>query len=223
MQKRILALATAGVLFLGMSAYAQTPASGAGSNQTERGAKTKHGKKSAASDKSETAMVPAADKTFMMKAAEGGLAEVQFGQLAADKASSSEVKDFGKQMADDHGKANDQLKAIAAQKGVTLPTDLNAKDKAEKDRLSKLSGADFDRAYMQAMVRDHMKDVGEFKRESSAAKDNDVKNFASQTLPTLQSHLDKAKSVAGSVGAMGKASGAKTKSTKTSASTSQPQ
>ena len=235
MQNRVVAIALSGMLLLGVSAVAQDTTSGATSTQsTDTGTKAKRSKKSTgakseskstAPDKSSTGTLPAADKMFMMKAAEGGMAEVQLGQLAADKASSNDVKDFGKQMSDDHSKANDQLKSIAAQKGVTLPTDLNAKDKAEKDRLSKLSGEQFDKAYMQAMVKDHVKDVSEFKKESSMAKDNDVKNFASQTLPTLESHLEKAKTVAASVGAMGKASAAKmkTKPSKTAASTSQPQ
>lgn len=233
MRNRVFTIAMAGVLLLGTCAFAQDTSTST-TTQKESSTKTKHAKKAgansatepgAASEKSSTAAVSAADKTFMMKAAEGGLAEVQLGQLAADKATNNDVKQFGKQMSDDHSKANDKLKSIADQKGVTLPTDLNAKDKAEKERLSKLSGEQFDRAYMQTMLKDHNKDVSEFKRESTAAKDNDVKNFASDTLPTLQSHLDKAKSVAAEVGATGKTSAAKiktSKTSKTSASTSQP-
>jgi putative membrane protein len=235
MHNRVLTIALSGLLLLGVSAVAQDTTSGASSSQsTDTSTKAKRSKKSsgstsatqsgAASDSSATGTIAAADKTFVMKAAEGGLAEVQLGQLAADKASSDDVKQFGKMMVDDHTKANDQLKSVAQQKGITLPTDLNAKDKAEKDRLSKLSGEQFDKAYMQAMVKDHVKDVSEFKKESTSAKDTDLKNFASQTLPTLQTHLDKAKTVASSVGANGKASaGTKSKSSKTSASTSQPQ
>lgn len=233
MRNRVFTIAIAGVLLLGTSAFAQDNPQGTSSPQNESGAKTKRSNKKAgttsateqgtAAEKSSKGSVAAADRAFMMKAAEGGLAEVQLGQLAQDKGNNQAVKDFGKQMADDHGKANDKLKSIAEQKGVTLPTDLNAKDKAEKDRLSKLSGEQFDRAYMQMMLKDHTTDVNEFKRESTAAKDTDLKNFASDTLPTLQSHLDKAKSVASEVGATGKTSAAKTKRTKTSASTSQPQ
>src|SRR5439155_13209315 len=106
------------------------------------------------------------DQTFVMDAAQGGMAEVELGKLAADKASNDDVKKFGQRMADDHGKANDELKTLAANKNITLPTDLDARDKALRDRLSKLSGPAFDRAYMQAMVNDHVKDVGAFKRES---------------------------------------------------------
>lgn len=138
----------------------------------------------------------AADRTFIRKAAEGGMAEVQLGQLAADHASSQDVKQFGQRMVDDHTKANDQLKQLAGQKGVPIPEKLSAKDAATKARLEKLSGAAFDHAYMQDMVQDHTKDVSEFRTESKTAKDPDVKSFASQTLPTLEDHLKQAKSIA---------------------------
>jgi putative membrane protein len=142
-----------------------------------------------------------ADRQFIKKAAEGGLAEVQLGQLATEKADSQDVKQFGQRMVDDHTKANDQLKQVASQKGVTVPDKLSAKDAATKARLEKLSGKAFDRAYMRDMVIDHTKDVSEFRMESKNAKDPDVKNFASQTLPTLQDHLKEAKSIAPKTGA----------------------
>lgn len=133
--------------------------------------------------------VGAMDQRFMMKAAQGGMAEVQLGQLAVQHAGSQAVKDFGQRMVDDHSKANDQLKQLAAQKNVTLPTEVDAKDKATMDRLSNLNGAAFDRAYMRDMVADHKKDIAEFQREANNGKDPDVKAWASQTLPTLQTHL----------------------------------
>lgn len=136
----------------------------------------------------------AEDKAFVTKAGQGGLAEVKLGQLAQQNASDPAVKQFGQRMVDDHGKANDQLKSLAEQKGVTVPTDLDAKDKATYNRLSGMKGAAFDRAYMNDMVKDHTKDVAEFRKESKSAKDSDLKNFASQTLPTLQDHLKQAKS-----------------------------
>jgi putative membrane protein len=101
----------------------------------------------------------------------------------------------------DHSKANEELKQVASSKGVDVPKGLSAKDKATRDRLSKLSGAEFDKAYMQDMLRDHQKDVSEFRAESTKAKDSDVKSFASKTLPTLEEHLNQAKSVASTVGA----------------------
>jgi putative membrane protein len=129
------------------------------------------------------------DRKFMEEAAKGGMAEVQLGQLATQKAQSAEVKQFGQKMADDHAKANDQLKQIASSKNVELPTDLDSAHKREYDRMSKLSGADFDREYMKHMVSDHKKDIKEFKDEAKSGKDADVKQFASSTLPTLEQHL----------------------------------
>ena len=137
-----------------------------------------------------------ADTTFMKKAAEGGLAEVELGKLATEKASNPEVKKFGQRMVDDHSKANEQLKQMAAEEHVKLPENLSAKDKATKARLEKLSGDEFDKAYMRDMVKDHKQDVAEFQKESKSAHDPAVKNFAQQTLPTLQDHLKEAEKIA---------------------------
>ena len=143
---------------------------------------------------SKASTISSGDRKFMEKAAEGGMAEVKLGQLAAQKASADQVKQFGQRMVDDHGKANDQLKQLASTKGVTLPTDLDKSTQREYDKLSKLSGADFDREYMKHMVSDHKKDVSEFKSEANKAKDADLKQFASSTLPTLEEHLNLAQS-----------------------------
>lgn len=137
-----------------------------------------------------------ADQKFIKNAADGGMAEVELGQLAVEKGSSDKVKKFGQRMVDDHSKANDRLKEIAVQKGIDLPTTPGAKQRATKDRLSKLSGDQFDKAYMTDMLADHKKDVAEFRRESKAAKDTDIKSFASETLPTLEEHLKQAQSLA---------------------------
>jgi putative membrane protein len=133
--------------------------------------------------------VARSDRKFMEKAAQGGMAEVELGKLAAQKAQSPQVKQFGQRMVDDHGKANEQLKQLASNKGVSLPTAMDRASKREMDKLSKLSGAAFDAEYMKHMVSDHKKDVSEFKSEASKAKDADVKQFASSTLPTLEEHL----------------------------------
>lgn len=138
-----------------------------------------------------------ADNQFITKAAEGGMAEVEMGQLATQHASNGKVKQFGQRMVDDHSKANDDLKKTASQKGITVPTTVNAKQKATMDRLSKLNGAEFDRAYMQDMVRDHREDVAEFKKEANSGDDPDVKAFASKTLPTLEDHLKMAEEING--------------------------
>jgi putative membrane protein len=141
------------------------------------------------------------DRTFIKKAAQGGLAEVELGKLATEKAASPEVKQFGQRMVEDHSKANEQLKQVASEKGVAVPEKLSPKDAATKARLEKLSGKAFDRAYMHDMVVDHTKDVSEFRMEAKNAKDPDVKNFASQTLPVIEDHLKEAKSIAPKTGA----------------------
>lgn len=130
-----------------------------------------------------------ADRDFMMKAAAGGMAEVELGRLASQKATNNDVKTFGKHMVDDHSKANDELKQLASQKGVTLPTDMGAEHKETMDRLSKLNGAAFDSAYVSEMVKDHTEDVSEFEREASQGQNSDVKGWAAKTLPTLRDHL----------------------------------
>ncbi len=145
-----------------------------------------------------------ADHQFVMNAAKGSMAEVELGKMAAEKGTSDEVKKFGRRMADDHGKASEELRTLAQNKHITLPTDLDPKDKALRDRLSKLSGPAFDRAYMQAMVSDHVKDVSEFSRTSRTAKDQDVKSWAAKTLPTLQEHLRMARDSNRAVGTSGK-------------------
>ncbi len=145
-------------------------------------------------------MMKSADTTFAMKAAQGGMAEVKLGKLAADKASNSDVKAFGQQMVDDHSKANDDLKSTAEKEGMTLPTDVNAKQQAMYDRLDKLSGAAFDKAYVNDMVKDHEEDVKEFQKEANAGKDAQIKDFASRTLPVIQGHLDKIKSIQSKMG-----------------------
>lgn len=142
------------------------------------------------------ATTTAADRKFVRAAAQGGLLEVELGKLATEKASSNEVKKFGQRMVDDHTRAGNQLKDIASSKGITVPTKLSAKDRMTKDRLSKLSGDEFDQAYMNNMVKDHTQDVSDFKRESVSGTDSEVKNFASSTLPTIEDHLREAQKIA---------------------------
>jgi putative membrane protein len=158
--------------------------------------------KAAPADKSK---MPSGDKKFVMEALKGGMGEVELGKLASEKASNDAVKQFGKRMADDHGKAGEELKKLAQDKGITPPGELDAKHKKLHDRLAKLSGADFDRTYMDEMVKDHRKDVKEFKREADKAKDPDVKAFAVKTLPTLEEHLKQAESVHAQVKSAAKA------------------
>jgi putative membrane protein len=154
-------------------------------------------------DKKGSSQLSSQDRKFIMEAAMGGMEEVELGRLATQKAASADVKTFGQRMVDDHSKANDQLKSIATQKGVTLPTTLPAGKRQDLDKMSKLSGAAFDKMYMTHMVKDHKKDVAEFEKEASKAKDSSLKNFAQQTLPTLREHLQMAQTIAPKVGATG--------------------
>jgi putative membrane protein len=130
-----------------------------------------------------------ADVEFILKAAQGGMAEVELGRVASQQASSDEVKKFGQRMVDDHGKGGEELKTIAQSRGIALPADMENKDKALRDRLAKLNGKNFDRTYMRNMVADHRTDVAEFKREANSGKDPEVKAWAAKMLPTLEDHL----------------------------------
>jgi putative membrane protein len=124
------------------------------------------------------------DKMFLRKAAEGGLAEVKLGQLAAQKGSSDEVKSFGQKMVDDHTKLNSEMAQVADSMGVMLPKAMNKEDQAEYDKLNGLSGNDFDMEYLSFMVKDHHKDLHEFRMEA-----------ASPTDPTLHAAVVKAQGV----------------------------
>lgn len=144
-----------------------------------------------------------ADRAFITEAAEGGLAEVDLGRLATKQAANEAVKQFGQRMVDDHSKANDELTSLAQQKGMTVPTAPNAKQQATAQRLEKLQGAEFDKAYMQDMLQDHKKDVAAFEKASKSAQDADLKAWAGKTLPTLRDHLQLAQDTAAKVGAKG--------------------
>lgn len=185
-------LTVAGLLTLVAAQQDQQPQGGSMGSGSTMGSDSKMG--------SDTNMGPGAkmsmtDQKFVKEAAQGGMAEVELGQLAVQKASNQDVKKFGQRMVDDHGKANDKLKEIASIKGITLPASPDAKQKATKERLSKLSGEQFDKAYMTDMLKDHKKDVAAFQNESNTGKDSDIKNFAAETLPTLRDHLKDAQDI----------------------------
>jgi putative membrane protein len=133
-----------------------------------------------------------ASEKFVKEAAEGGLMEVELGKLAVEKANHEQVKAFGRQIQDDHGKANEELKTIAAANGVRFPQSLRGKHKRTADHLAKLSGTEFDRQYMRFMIEDHKKDLEAFQREANNGQDTEVKQFASRQLPVLKQHLDAA-------------------------------
>jgi len=134
---------------------------------------------------SASSSVSAKDKTFMKKAAKGGTMEVAMGKIAEQNGQSDDVKSFGKRMVTDHSKANDELKSIAEKKGVKLPS---------KEPTVKWSS---DKAYIDAMVKDHEKDLAEFQEEAKSGSDPDVKKFAEDTAKMVQEHLDLAKETQG--------------------------
>ena len=128
---------------------------------------------------------------FAVKAANGGMLEVELGRLAAEKAASKDVKDFGNMMVKDHSKANDELKSIAATQNITLPSTLGEDEQKHVNEMAKLSGAEFDKKYVSMMVDDHKEDIDQFKKASEDKETNPaVKDFAVKTLPTLQKHMD---------------------------------
>ncbi len=133
-------------------------------------------------------MAMMADSKFAMGAASGGMMQVALGKMAVEKGSSQAVKDFGQKMVDDHTKANDELKSICSAKNMAMPSAPNAKDQAVIDKMSKMSGAAFDKAYIHDMVMDHNNDVMMFTKESNTGMDSEMKSFAAKTLPTLKEH-----------------------------------
>jgi putative membrane protein len=142
-----------------------------------------------------------ADATFVKKAADGGMAEVTLAKLAQEKASSADVKSFAAKLEKDHSQANDELKEVASKKNITLPAGPSKNHQALHDKLAKLSGAEFDKAYVAAMLDDHQKDVREFSRVASGSGDADVKAFAAKTLPTLKDHLQQVQDLSKTIGA----------------------
>jgi putative membrane protein len=132
------------------------------------------------------------DRKFMTEAAEGGMAEVQLAQLAQEKASSEEVKALARMIGDDHQKANEKLKEIAAHRNVELPADVGPKHKQVMTRLQALEGAAFDKAYTDAMVKDHKAELKKFQKQAKNGLDTDLREFAENTVPTLEKHLQEA-------------------------------
>ena len=132
-------------------------------------------------------------------AAQGGMAEVALGNLALQQGSSPKVKDFGKKLADDYSKANDELTQIASREGINLPSGMDMKQQQTVERFSKLSGAQFDKEYMRHMVEDHEKEVAKFQTAAKSLQDPDLKAWALKTLPTLNEHLRMAKDIHGQI------------------------
>jgi len=171
------------------ASHAQQPPSGAQKPPSADAPKSPTGAQKSSTPKA------AADSAFVMKTAQANMAEVDLGKMATEKAMRDEVKKFGQQMVDDHTKAGEELKTIATQKNVTWPTETDRDHKALMTKLSKLSGAEFDRAYMQAMVDGHKKVAADVRKESTSGSDPDVKAWATKALPTIEMHLKEAESI----------------------------
>ncbi len=140
------------------------------------------------------------DATFYKKAAEGGIAEVDEGNLAQQKANTQALKDFGAMMVKDHSAANEKLQTLAASKNISLPSSASIGDMATKAKLDVLSGDTFDRSYIKSQIKDHRGAVALFKKESRSGQDPDAKAFAIATLPTLQMHLHTIETIAANEG-----------------------
>lgn len=138
-----------------------------------------------------------ADAKFAMMVAQSDLAEIQISNMALQKSNSDQVKKLAQKIVDDHTKSSDALKQIASKKGMSVPTETDARHKALAKKLEAESGTQFDKDYIDANVKDHHKVVAAFQKESNDGKDADIKGFAAQFLPAIQEHttmLDQAKS-----------------------------
>jgi putative membrane protein len=129
------------------------------------------------------------DKAFLRKAAEGGLAEIQLGKLATERASADDVKAFGQKMVDDHTRLNESMVPIAQSKGVVLPRKMNKADQAEYEKLGTLSGEDFDKEYIAYMVKDHHTDLRDFRAESVSTNDPDLKAAVDKAAFVIRDHM----------------------------------
>jgi len=146
------------------------------------------------------AAVDSTDKSFLQNAYEDGLAEVNLGQLGQSKSANADIKAFAEQMVTDHSKANASLKTLADTKNVSLSNSPSMVAQGKAKLIDAKSGGDFDKAFARDMVNDHKKAVEAFEKAASDSKDPDVKNFASQTLPTLKHHLAMAEELQQKVG-----------------------
>lgn len=140
------------------------------------------------------------DASFYKKVAEAGMAEVDAGNLASEKASDAKVKDFAAMMVKDHTEANDKLKTLAESKGIKLPGGASIAEKAEYAKLKVLSGNTFDKSYIKGQIKAHRTVLAELKKEIASGQDADAKAFAQTVLPTIQAHLKAANSIAAADG-----------------------
>jgi len=180
--KRLMAVSVAAAMFGAVGVQAQT---------------TQPAGASTAASANSAAKLTAADRKAIMDMGMSNMAEVEMGKLAQSKSQNAEVKAFAQKMIDDHGKALTEVQTLAQSKGVTLPTELDAKHKAMSDRLAKLSGDSFDKTYVkQGGVGAHKETLTKLQAASKGAKDPDVKAQVDKTIPVVQEHLKHAEQLA---------------------------
>jgi putative membrane protein len=148
---------------------------------------------SASTSGTSSSPLSAMDMKFIREASAGGIAEVKMGYMGVQSGTSSQVKNLGQKLIQDHTAANKELEQLAASKGVAITPDVDAKHQKMLDTLAKLNGAEFDRAYLHSAVMDHEKDIKKYQAAAEKATDQDIRAFAQRSLPILQQHLDMAK------------------------------
>jgi putative membrane protein len=152
----------------------------------------------------DTSQLTQDDRQFVSEAALGGMMEVQLGQLAQEKGQSDAVKQLGQTLANDHQQANQQLQSIAQAKQIDVPTSMDQSHQKSISQLQNRSGAGFDRAFIQEVIRHHQKDIAQFREQSTKTQDPALRDFTSSTLPTLEKHLQQARDAQQQAGAGGK-------------------
>jgi putative membrane protein len=208
--KNVFVAGTVALAMSAMPAFAQTstqnPQPGqSGAGTSRQGDTAKPSGTSGQSDSSRQQQSRTGQQSqFAMDAAHINMAEVEMGKLAQEKGSSEQVKDFGQRLEDDHSKALDELKEIASDKNITLPTTIDAKHKATHDKLAKLSGAQFDKAFAQEMVTGHKEALQKAQSAAKSEQDPQIKAFANKMVTSVQAHLKVAQNLAsGAVGTSG--------------------
>jgi putative membrane protein len=208
MKHSILFLLVLGLISLGCSGKNKAAESSSNTAQPSSSSEKSAAENPNVSPNSSTTANATSDQKFMEDAIKGNRAEVTLGKMVASKTKDPNVKQFAQMMVKDHTQALSQLQQLAQQKNIAVPDGMPDDAQQLQSKLQGESGKQFDKDYMDGMVQDHQKDVQEFQEQAQKAKDPDVKQLASQLLPTLQQHLDKAQQIDARVnGSSGKPSG----------------
>jgi putative membrane protein len=180
-------------LFISFSSLVIIACNNAGKDSVEQ---ADSANREARKDTMTTAPVPDANTSaFLVDATNGGMAEVQLSRIAVERSTNAAVKNFANLMINDHTSANDQMMALAAKKNVALPSDVSDENRKKSDELMKKSAKDFDKEYVDMMVKDHEAAVNLFERASNNVSDAEVVSFINNILPKLRSHLESVKAL----------------------------